>query len=151
MMGRSIKMREKCMAFGSVLLHAGIGFGRRGNRHVRAREKKHLAVGNDGLARCYAILDDHIPLNRAAHRNDARLHGLIGLHDVNKLALLPCLNGFRRDDSAILGRLENKHDLHKLPGPQDPFAIVERGLQVNRAGLRVDCVVNDAEATNDLR
>ena len=69
-----------------------------------------------------------------------------GFDDVDVLAGRRRLHGGRRHHDGIRFVPQAEHHLDEEPGPQALVAIVERGLQLDRAGRRVHGVVDEAHA-----
>ena len=91
-------------------------------------------------------LDDHVLVDLARHRDGPDLDRVVGLHDVDVLAGRRRQHGGTRDDDRpCLVRQIQRH-LDEQAGPQALAAVLERALQLDRPGGRIDGVVDECHA-----
>ena len=83
----------------------------------------------------------------AGNPNGDRPHldGLVRLHHVNKLALLPRLHRWRRHNYGMRLRRERHRDLDELSWPQRIVLVGKGGLELDHSRRRIDCVVDERQ------
>src|ERR1700688_939721 len=98
MMGRSMKIRERCMMLAPtrILEPGALTLCGRHNFHMGTREEHHLPIGNDCFSRLDTRVDQHFVLDGTCDRHHTRLHCFVLLHNVNELALLAGLDRLSR-------------------------------------------------------
>ncbi len=115
--------------------------------HLRAGLQLVDAFGHDGLARGKALGDGGRVSLREPHLDGARVDGLILFHDVDERGLRAALDrGVRHEDDA-LERVDEEPRVHELVRKEPVVGVREDGLELHRAGRRVDLVVHRRELT----
>src|SRR5262249_46604917 len=109
---------------------------------ARARRKAQRAARDDALPLRDAL--DYRLLALASFDVDAaQLRGVVLLDHVDVLAAGAGLQRARRDQDRLVLLVEPHADVDELPGPERRVLVVELAAQPDRAGARVDRVVDE--------
>src|SRR5262249_9175848 len=111
--------------------------------YARARPELLLASDNNFLTGFEARFDEcHIAVD-LADSDGPHLDPVLGIHHVGKSAARITLDGRARHDSAVLDDTEPYADVHKLPWPQLAISVGEGSFESDRAGLRIDAIIEN--------
>jgi hypothetical protein len=115
--------------------------------HVRARRQPQLSIGDDFVPCRHAFGDHHVVALLTFDHDIPHLGRAIRCHDVDELPGLRRLHGNRRyDGRARIGPQDYVH-LDEQPGPESMIRVLERRLEPDRAGCRIDGVVDERHLT----
>src|SRR5436190_5451837 len=106
------------------------------------RCKSQLTVCHYDLPHSKAFVDDRVLSDGTENGDRAHLDG-VAVHDVNVLPLLSDLHGACGNDDRVVALRHFHRDGDELSGPQRTVAIRERRFQRDRAGPRIDRVVDE--------
>ena len=118
------------------------GFGRRHGAHGHAGEEGHLAIGDHGVARRHAFIDDRLAGQRVTRGDGPDVHLIVRLHHEDDLPAQAHLHGFRWNHGSVLDGIQRQHHVDELAGPQQGVVVVKRRLEVDGAGGGVHGIVD---------
>src|SRR5205823_4136370 len=114
------------------------GLVRRLDVHFCARHKAQLSIRHHCFSRLHPAFHHRFTVAGNARADRPRLHGLVRLHHVNKLAILPCLHRWGRHNNRVrLGR-ERHRDLDELSRPQRIVFVGKGGLELDHSRRRIE-------------
>ena len=119
-----------------------------GYLNLGPRHQSQLPLGHDLLAGSEAFFDHHIVADAHPRHHRPGLHTHVRLHHIDELAVLPDLDGHRRDDDGVAagGQGQGCHD--ELAGPEETVLVGEGPLEQHGACLGVHLVVQKAQRSS---
>src|SRR5215470_17349602 len=119
------------------------------NGHARSIVEPQLSVDHDAFAGTKPAGDDGPVAHSPIDAHQPQLDGRVVLDDEHIGAVLADLDGWARDHDRMGLHPEREIDVDELAGPQPDIVVRKRSLQRNRAGCRVDLVVDKGERAGD--
>ena len=118
-----------------------------GQFHLAAFAQAVRAAGHDGLADFETVGHGHFLAFGRTGLDVAHLHGVIRLHDVHEQACRATFERGRRNDDGVAQYVEQQADVDELVGKQAFVVVDEFGFRLDRAGGRIDLVIETGQRT----
>ncbi len=103
------------------------------------------AGGHHALIGFQALGDDRLHLILLRHRHRPHRDLVVRLHDIDEGAVRSALHGRGRRHHHLLERVGQQPDVDEAARPELQLAVGEFGLELDRAGRRIDLIVDDLE------